>query len=88
MFDLVITDLEMPKMDGYEVIQALREREQTRIIPILVMTTRVGAKHRELASRIGVSGYVAKPVEERTLLQEVAQRLEMGCGNDPEPVSR
>ena len=56
LFDLVITDLEMPKMNGYEVIQALREREQTRTIPILVMTTRVGAKHRELASRIGASG--------------------------------
>lgn len=74
-YQLVITDLEMPKLNGYEVIQALRDRPQTRTIPILVMTTRAGEKHRQLALSIGASGYIAKPVEERALILEVGQRI-------------
>ena len=70
-YHLIITDLEMPKLNGYEVIQALRARPQTQSVPILVMTTRAGEKHRKLALEVGATGYIAKPVEERTLLNEV-----------------
>jgi chemosensory pili system protein ChpA (sensor histidine kinase/response regulator) len=70
-YHLIITDLEMPKLNGYEVIQALRARPQTQAVPILVMTTRAGEKHRKLALEVGATGYIAKPVEERTLLNEV-----------------
>ncbi|WHZ21381.1 MAG: Signal transduction histidine kinase CheA [Nitrospira sp.] len=70
-YRLIITDLEMPKLNGYEVIQALRARPQTRETPILVMTTRAGEKHRQMAVNVGASGYIAKPVEERALIQEV-----------------
>ena len=70
-YQLIITDLEMPKLNGYEVIQALRARPQTHSIPILVMTTRAGEKHRQMAVSVGASGYIAKPVEERALIQEV-----------------
>jgi chemosensory pili system protein ChpA (sensor histidine kinase/response regulator) len=70
---LVITDLEMPKLNGYEVIQALRDRPQTKATPILVMTTRAGEKHRQMALSIGASGYIAKPVEERALILEVGR---------------
>ncbi len=70
-YQLIITDLEMPKLNGYEVIQALRARPQTHSTPILVMTTRAGEKHRQMAVSVGASGYIAKPVEERALIAEV-----------------
>lgn len=70
-YRLIFTDLEMPKLNGFEVIQALRSRPQTQQTPVVVMTTRAGEKHRQMAISIGASSYVAKPVEERALLQEV-----------------
>jgi chemosensory pili system protein ChpA (sensor histidine kinase/response regulator) len=66
-----LTDLEMPKLNGFEVIQALRRRPETRDTPVVVMTTRAGDKHRQMAINIGANSYIAKPVEERMLLQEV-----------------
>ncbi|WP_447603601.1 Hpt domain-containing protein [Nitrospira sp. Nam80] len=74
-YRLIITDLEMPKLNGFEVIQALRGRPQTQQTPILVMTTRAGEKHRQMAINIGASGYIAKPVEERALIQEIQHWL-------------
>lgn len=72
-YRLIITDLEMPKLNGFEVIQALRGRPQTASTPIVVMTTRAGDKHRQLAINIGATAYIAKPVEERALIREVEQ---------------
>lgn len=74
-YRLIITDLEMPKLNGYEVIQALRSRPQTQATPILVMTTRAGEKHRQMAIGIGATAYIAKPVEERALIREVERWL-------------
>ncbi len=70
-YRLIITDVEMPKLNGYEVIQALRSRQKTQQTPVVVMTTRAGDKHRQMATNIGANSYIAKPVEERALLQEV-----------------
>ena len=70
-YQLILTDLEMPKLNGYEVIQGLRSRAQTQRTPIIVMTTRAGDKHRQMALNIGASSYIAKPVEERALIQEI-----------------
>jgi chemosensory pili system protein ChpA (sensor histidine kinase/response regulator) len=74
-YRLIITDLEMPKLNGYEVIQALRSRAQTQQTPIIVMTTRAGDKHQQMALNIGASSYIAKPVEERALIQEVERLI-------------
>lgn len=70
-YQLIITDLEMPKLNGFEVIQGLRSREQTQQTPVIVMTTRVGEKHRQKALNVGASSYIAKPIEERALIQEI-----------------
>ncbi len=70
-YRLIITDLEMPKLNGFEVIQGLRSREHTQETPVIVMTTRAGDKHRQMALNIGASSYIAKPVEERALIQEI-----------------
>lgn len=70
-YQMIITDLEMPKLNGYEVIQGLRSRPQTQQTPIIVMTSRAGDKHRQMAINTGASSYIAKPVDERSLIQEV-----------------
>ncbi len=76
-YRLIITDLEMPKMNGYEVIQSLRELSHTKLTPIIVMTTRAADKHRQMAMKLGATAYIAKPIEERGLMLHVEQCLEM-----------
>jgi chemosensory pili system protein ChpA (sensor histidine kinase/response regulator) len=70
--DVVITDLEMPRVNGYALIEDLRRRSATREVPVIVLTTRAGAKHVGLARRLGVRHYVAKPVEEQSFIRLVA----------------
>lgn len=67
-FFAVLSDLEMPRMNGYELIESLKAREETRSLPVIVMTTRAGEKHRDLAFRLGASEYFSKPIEEARLL--------------------
>ncbi len=71
-FDVVITDLEMPRVNGYELIEDLRRRSSTRPVPVIVLTTRAGDKHMSLARRLGVEHYVTKPVDESTFVRLVA----------------
>ncbi|MBI3635009.1 MAG: response regulator [Candidatus Rokubacteria bacterium] len=67
--DVVITDLEMPRVNGYELIRDLHRRPATRDVPVVVLTTRAGAKHAELARQLGVRHYVTKPVDERAFIR-------------------
>ena len=72
---LVITDLEMPRMNGYELMGLLRHNASTRNIPVLVVTSRAGAKHRERAVKEGAAGFLTKPVQEEQFLAVVAQMI-------------
>ena len=72
---LVITDLEMPRMNGYELMAHLRQNPGTRRIPVLVVTSRAGAKHRDRAIKEGASGFLTKPVQEDQLIATVANLL-------------
>lgn len=74
-YRMILTDLEMPKLNGFEVIQALRSRPETRHTPVVVMTTRARDKHRQMALNLGANSYIPKPVEERMLLLEVERWL-------------
>ena len=74
-FDAVLTDLEMPRINGYELIEELRRRAETKALPILVMTTRSGEKHRNLALELGANGYFGKPADEVRLLRELRSAL-------------
>jgi chemosensory pili system protein ChpA (sensor histidine kinase/response regulator) len=67
-FTAVLSDLEMPRMNGYELIESMKAREELRDLPVVVMTTRAGEKHRDLAFRLGASEYFSKPIEEAKLL--------------------
>ncbi|HEV8307635.1 MAG TPA: Hpt domain-containing protein [Methylomirabilota bacterium] len=68
----VITDLEMPRVNGYELIEDLRRRPSTRNVPVVVLTTRAGEKHLTLARRLGVQHYVSKPVDEHAFVRLIA----------------
>jgi chemosensory pili system protein ChpA (sensor histidine kinase/response regulator) len=68
---VVVTDLEMPRINGYQLIEDMRRRPGTREVPIVVLTTRAAAKHVNLARRLGVRHYVTKPVDEQSFVRLV-----------------
>src|SRR6201981_1294663 len=72
---LLITDLEMPRMNGYELMAHLRQDPVTRRIPVLVVTSRAGAKHRDRAMKEGASGFLTKPVQEDQLVAKVEELI-------------
>jgi chemosensory pili system protein ChpA (sensor histidine kinase/response regulator) len=71
-FDVLVTDLEMPRVNGYELIEDVRRRAATRELPVIVLTTRAGDKHVALAKSLGVEHYITKPVEEHAFVSLVA----------------
>lgn len=66
--DVILTDVEMPRMDGYELLASLKKIEILRDIPVIMITSRASDKHREKAFELGVSEYLTKPYEESTLV--------------------
>ena len=66
-FDLVFTDLEMPRMHGYELIRELRFLPAYHALPVVVVTSRSGKKHRDEAQALGASEYLTKPFTPRSL---------------------
>lgn len=72
--DVVLTDVEMPRMDGYELIAALKGSESLCDLPVVLITSRSGDKHREKALNMGISDYLAKPYDDSELIG-IVQRL-------------
>ncbi len=66
--DLILLDIEMPRMDGYELMAALKGQEAYRNVPIVILTSRAGEKHRRKALDLGASEYVVKPYQDEALL--------------------
>ncbi|MEM9057646.1 MAG: response regulator, partial [Pseudomonadota bacterium] len=73
---LILLDIEMPRMDGYEVASHVRNSERTRDVPIVMVTSRVGDKHRARAFELGVNDYLGKPYQESQLLGAIRPLLE------------
>ena len=69
--DLMLLDIEMPRMDGFEVTNLVRHHEVHRDLPIIMITSRTGEKHRERAFSLGVTNYMGKPFQEAELLQNI-----------------
>jgi chemosensory pili system protein ChpA (sensor histidine kinase/response regulator) len=74
-YDLIITDLEMPRMHGYELITEIRKAPDMQMVPIVVLTSRAGDKHYQKAIELGANDYIVKPVDEETLLQSIKKLL-------------
>jgi chemosensory pili system protein ChpA (sensor histidine kinase/response regulator) len=73
--DIFLLDIEMPRMDGYELATHIRNNEKTRDLPIIMITSRTGDKHRKRAEDIGVNQYLGKPYQESELLGNIYQLL-------------
>ncbi|GCE25268.1 hypothetical protein KDA_07520 [Dictyobacter alpinus] len=67
----VLLDIEMPRMDGYELISTVRAQEQYRTLPLVVLTSRAAAKHQQRAMSLGASAYVVKPYQDEELLNTI-----------------
>ncbi|HLJ86054.1 MAG TPA: response regulator [Candidatus Angelobacter sp.] len=78
--DLVVTDLEMPRTNGYELLAHLRQDPETRSIPVMVVTSRAGAKHRERAMKEGAAAFLTKPVQEDQFVAAVTNLIGHGTG--------
>ncbi len=64
----VLLDIEMPRMDGYELIATVRAQEQYRTLPLVVLTSRAATKHQQRAMQLGASSYVVKPYQDEELI--------------------
>ncbi len=64
----VLLDIEMPRMDGYELISTIRAQEQYRTLPLVVLTSRAATKHQQRAIQLGASSYVVKPYQDEELI--------------------
>ncbi|MDF1588638.1 MAG: Hpt domain-containing protein [Gammaproteobacteria bacterium] len=73
--DIILLDVEMPRMDGFEFASVVRNNPETKSLPIIMITSRTGDKHRERASTIGVNAYLGKPYQENELVQTLQELL-------------
>lgn len=69
--DIMLLDVEMPRMDGYELAANMRGDERTQDVPIIMITSRTGQKHRQRALDVGVNIYMGKPYNDATLLENI-----------------
>ncbi|MGB5261066.1 MAG: Hpt domain-containing protein [Gammaproteobacteria bacterium] len=69
--DIMLLDIEMPRMDGFELATHMRNDDNLRHVPIIMITSRTGDKHRERAKQIGVQHYLGKPYQESDLLNSI-----------------
>ena len=74
-FDLVITDLNMPNMDGFGLIRALRENPEYHELPIIILTSLAEQSNRDLGSELGVTSYLVKPFSLEKIQYEVAKYI-------------
>lgn len=76
--DLMLLDIEMPRMDGFEVATLVRHDERLQDLPIVMITSRTGEKHRERAFSLGVNEYLGKPYQETQLLEVIGSLVSLG----------
>ena len=79
--DAMLLDIEMPRMDGYELATHMRNDLRLRNVPIIMITSRTGEKHRQRAFEIGVDRYLGKPYQEPELMRNVQEVLKVGRGS-------
>jgi chemosensory pili system protein ChpA (sensor histidine kinase/response regulator) len=72
MPDVMLLDIEMPRMDGFDLTRNIRDMAATATLPIIMITSRTAAKHRERAMELGVNAYLGKPYQESVLLESIA----------------
>ncbi len=79
--DIMLLDIEMPRMDGFELATHMRNDERLRHVPVIMITSRTGDKHRERARQIGVNYYLGKPYQENDLLDTIDRIIRVAPDN-------
>jgi chemosensory pili system protein ChpA (sensor histidine kinase/response regulator) len=75
--DVIVTDIEMPRMDGFELMSAIRRHAKAATTPVVVLTSRSGDKHRAKAFEMGANAYLIKPFQEQELLDTLAREARL-----------
>src|SRR5262249_2104501 len=76
-FDIILTDVNMPVMDGLKLIQRVRSDDELKAVPIVVITTEAGEADRERALALGANAYITKPIQAPQVIQTVRELLGM-----------
>jgi chemosensory pili system protein ChpA (sensor histidine kinase/response regulator) len=71
--DMVLSDIEMPRMDGFDLVRNIRADQRLKALPVVMITSRIAEKHRDYAQALGVQGYLGKPYDEEHLLGLIRQ---------------
>ena len=79
MPDVVLLDIEMPRMDGFELLGHLRRDPRWVNLPVIMISSRTANKHREHAASIGATGFLGKPYQNDVLLSAISEVLETAC---------
>ncbi len=67
--DVILSDVEMPRMNGYELLASLKKQENLQVIPVVMISSRANDKHRQKAVDLGVSEYLTKPFDDANLIE-------------------
>ena len=66
--DVIVLDIEMPRMDGFDLLRNIRSSERLKDLPVIMITSRMATKHRDLAMALGANHYLGKPYGDEQLL--------------------
>ena len=75
MPNIILTDIEMPRMDGFGLARNIRDDYRTATVPLIMISSRTADKHQNLAKQLGVDAFFGKPVQEDELMAAVNQLL-------------
>jgi chemosensory pili system protein ChpA (sensor histidine kinase/response regulator) len=70
---IVLSDIEMPRMDGFDLVRNIRSDARLRELPVIMITSRIAQKHRDYAAELGVDHYLGKPYSEEDLLALISR---------------
>ncbi len=76
-FDIIITDLEMPKMQGFELIEKIREQDKLKDVPIVILTGKAAKENKEQGLKLGANAYIVKPFKENDLLKTLDKFIQI-----------
>jgi len=85
--DLVLLDIEMPRMDGFEFLSAVRSQKGRGDLPIVMLTSRSGDKHRDRAAALGATDYMVKPFQEDVLIRNIERLVQASRRSDARAAS-
>ncbi|MEZ5478775.1 MAG: response regulator [Thiolinea sp.] len=74
--DLMLMDIEMPRMDGFEVLEVVRQNPRWQTLPIIMISSRTAEKHREHAEQLGATDFLGKPYQNQELLELIQHHLD------------